>query len=142
MVALEFSDAATALWLSSELRQRGWDTYVDVQRLKPGESWSEQLLAELNRREVFIPILSPRTFAETRPSQDFLILEFDHALKSGRRVMPIAIDGFKWSPLPETVKRPDEVLVLEKLSRIQGLPCDPTNADTLPDRILEGLRSK
>lgn len=138
-------DAATALWLSSELKQRGWDIYVDVQRLRPGESWSEQLLTELKRREVFIPILSPRTFAETEPArsaQDFLILEFDHALNSGRRVMPITVDGFKWSPLPATVKLPDEVAVLEKLSRIQGLPCDSTNADTLPDRILEGLRSK
>jgi hypothetical protein len=74
------------------------------------------LLLEIRDPANFIVILSPGCFDIVRPD-DWLIRKIQHALATGRRIVPIFKEGFK---LPPTASLPP---ALKDFPRINGLKC-------------------
>jgi len=54
-------DRPYAVKLSRKLRREGFDPWLDVERLKPGTTWQERLLTEVETCEAYILIVSPRS---------------------------------------------------------------------------------
>jgi CHASE2 domain-containing sensor protein len=132
-------DAATALWLASELRAASYDVYLDVERLRPGDYWSEKLLEEVRGSEMLIPIISNRTFHAEVSSGDFLLREIGVALEQGKKIVPVLVDGFQWSRFFDSHPAGDIREELRSLARIQGTHCNSGTAKTTIPELLEAL---
>jgi len=54
-------DREYAVNLSRKLKREGFDPWLDVERLKPGTSWQERLLTDVESCDAYILIMSPRS---------------------------------------------------------------------------------
>lgn len=53
--------SAFALLLRDRLHAKGFDVFIDMQKLNPGEIWRERLEVEVKKSDVFICLISPNT---------------------------------------------------------------------------------
>src|ERR1035437_25036 len=75
--------------LQQSLKEQGFDTWLDVQRLKGGVVWSAEIEREVKTRQVVIALMSPGSYtSETCRAEQLL------ALDKGNRVIPVlAVKG-------------------------------------------------
>ena len=99
-------DEITARMLKHELGSRGFDVFLDVDNLGPSPSFDRRLLGEIERRGNFVLLLSPGSLDRCREEGDWIRLELEHALATGRRIIPVTRGGFQLRPdgrLPESI---------------------------------------
>ncbi len=87
-------DEVTARMLKQELAGRGFDVFLDVDDLGPSPSFDQRLLAEITGRYHFILLLSPGSLERCHEPEDWVRRELEHALATGRRVVPVTRAGF------------------------------------------------
>ncbi len=81
--------AELAQRLQQSLKEQGFDTWLDTQRLTGGVVWSAEIEREIDARQVTLALLSPGSYAsETCRAEQLL------ALDKGKRVIPVlAVKG-------------------------------------------------
>lgn len=99
--------AETARLLRLALAQRGYRVFLDVEDLSSGQ-FDERLLDSIEEASHFIVILSPHALERAGDTQDWLRRELEHAVTSGRNVIPMIMRGFEFPPsaeLPDGLRR-------------------------------------
>ena len=98
--------AETARLLRIALSERGYRVFLDVDDLASGH-FDDRLLTHIESTPNFILILSPRALDGVSDDGDWLRREIDHALSTGRNIIPLLMPGFDFSNtggLPDSVQ--------------------------------------
>ncbi|MFN7920160.1 MAG: toll/interleukin-1 receptor domain-containing protein [Bryobacteraceae bacterium] len=123
--------AAEARLLRERLMQDGWRVFLDVADLKKGY-FDEALLEYIASAPNFLVVLSPRSLDRCVSEQDWLRREIEHAIATGRNIIPVMLPGFAWpAELPEQ---------MQSLPRHQGLDYSHVYFDAMIQRIDESMR--
>jgi len=87
------------------LRDRGFDVFMDVEDLKSGQ-FNEGLLREIESATDVLVILSPGSLDRSFQDGDWLRWELAHSIACKKNVVPVLMRGFVWpsQPLPEDLK--------------------------------------
>ncbi len=101
---------------------RGLNVFVDVNEVRPGP-FDEALLGKIEAAPNFILVLSEDSLERCQNEGDWLRREIVHALKHGRHIIPVLIDGFE---MPKAELLPADI---RELTRWQAVRFD----DTFPD---------
>jgi hypothetical protein len=117
--------------LRAELRQRGYETFLDVDDLRPGH-FDEALLGQIEASPNFVLILSPHSLERCSNDKDWLRREVVHAIETERNIVPIIMPGFEF---PDEL--PDD---LASLPLHHGVPYSHDFFDAMMDKLAEYLR--
>ncbi len=101
---------------------RGLNVFVDVNEVRPGP-FDEALLTKIEAAPNFILVLSEDSLERCQNEGDWLRREIVHALKHGRHIIPVLLDGFE---MPKAESLPADI---RELTRWQAVRFD----DTFPD---------
>lgn len=102
--------AETARLLRMALSQHGYRAFLDVDDLSSGH-FDERLLHYIAETPHFIVILSPGSLANARDPRDWLRLEVEQAMRTGRNLVPLLMPGFDF---PARAGLPAELQQLER----------------------------
>ncbi len=102
--------AETARLLRLALSQRGYRVFLDVDDLSSGH-FDDRLLSHIESTPNFILILSPSALEGASDPRDWLRREIDHAITTGRNIIPLMMPGFDFS---KTEDLPDSVRALTR----------------------------
>jgi hypothetical protein len=102
--------AETARLLRTELEDRGYRVFIDVENLQQGH-YDEALLRNIEASRSFIVVLNPGALDRCVNEGDWLRVEIAHALKMRRKVVPVLMPGFKF---PEPASMPEEMRELPR----------------------------
>lgn len=75
------------------LQKRGFDAFMDVESINAGD-FGQVLLNQIAARMHFVLILTPGTLERCRHPDDWLRREIEHALDSGRNIVPVMANDF------------------------------------------------
>jgi hypothetical protein len=104
-----------AKYIFDYLQAAGFDVFMDVQSLGAGE-FEQTILAEVAARDYFLLVLTAGSLEGMIREKDWLRIELMQAVESGRNVVPVLAEGFKFQD--HRVRE-----VLEKLPPpLQALP--------------------
>ena len=95
------------------LEDRGFRTFLDVASLAAGQSWPDRIREELDRTHYLLLVCTPGVFDRCVLEADWVRREVAYALRSGRRIVPVVVDGFR---LPGESELPRE---MQKLLEFQ-----------------------
>jgi hypothetical protein len=87
------ADVARVLQLF--LEQNGFAVFLDVDSLDAGH-FNSQLLIQIERSEHFLLVCSPCCLDRCADERDFVRQEIAHALRCGRKFVPVTLEGFRW----------------------------------------------
>jgi hypothetical protein len=87
------------------LDAQGFDVFLDVDSLGGGH-FDEQILREIEAREVFILICSSGCFERCIDPSDWVRRELECALLLGKHLVPVTLRGFEW---PGPLQLPDSI---------------------------------
>jgi tetratricopeptide (TPR) repeat protein len=115
-----------------DLREHGYDTFLDVETIDSGD-WETFILNQIAARTHFLLILTPGTLDRCLDPQDMVRREIEHAIRLGRNVIPMLVDEFKFATAQPYL-----------VGRLSALP--QFNAMRLPDdyfdEAMHRLRSR
>ena len=80
-------DKAIADYIGAELRNRGADVFIDYQKLIAGENFIGRLGREIETRDFFVLLLSPRSVASK-----WVQAEAAWALRCERPIIPVVLE--------------------------------------------------
>jgi formylglycine-generating enzyme required for sulfatase activity len=86
--------------LRTYLEERGYRVFLDVEELKAGH-FDMALLRNIEAAQTFIVILSPGCLDRCKNDGDWLRIEIAQALKLGKKIIPLMMEGFKFPPKTE-----------------------------------------
>lgn len=78
------------------LSSRGYDVFMDVERL-PSGSFADVILGEIAARAHFVVILTPTALNRCHEPGDWLRREIEHAIETRRNIVPLMFDGFTYT---------------------------------------------
>jgi hypothetical protein len=111
-------DESWALAVFGDLTHNGYDVFVDYDGIASG-NFETAILENIKARAHFLVLLTPTALERSAEPSDWMRLEIEAALDSGRNIVPLMLDGFNFSA-PSI--RSQLVGKLEGLSQINGLP--------------------
>src|SRR5262245_56934339 len=76
-----------------DLRQHGYDVFMDVESIDSGQ-FETIILNQIAARGHFLVILTPGTLDRCHEPDDWLRREIEHAIALGRNVIPILVNEF------------------------------------------------
>ncbi|MAU13712.1 MAG: hypothetical protein CL607_28100 [Anaerolineaceae bacterium] len=132
-----------SLLLFKELRRQGFDVFRDYSSVGPGK-FEEIILNQITTRDHFILLLTPGTLDRCNYDEqaehpkvpnpdDWLRREIEHAIFTGRNIIPLVVDDFSWDNI-----RPKLTAGLKPLADFNG-PTLHTTHDMLFDTSIEIL---
>jgi hypothetical protein len=83
-ISYAHADSALVDRLEADLRQQGFDPWVDRQRLKGGQRWRRELQDAVKHAQVLLIVLSPEAVASKNVQ-----IEYDYVLELGNVVIPL-----------------------------------------------------
>ena len=90
--------------LYDELSKNGYSVFYDVESLRSGK-FNEQLYKRIEECEYFIILLTPNCLDRCKNQNDWVRLEYEHAEKCGKNIIPILTRGFEFPEnLPESMQ--------------------------------------
>ena len=100
-----------------DLRQHGYDVFMDVESIDSGQ-FEPIILAQIAARAYFLVLLTPGTLAGCQEPDDWLRREIEYAMELGRNIVPILVNDFRFddNALASLTGR------LRDLPRYNGLP--------------------
>jgi tetratricopeptide (TPR) repeat protein len=99
-----------------DLRQQGYDVFLDVKTIDSG-AFDTIILNQIAARMHFVLVLSPGVLARCRQPDDWLRREIEEAIRLKRNIVLIIEDGFRFED--ESQNLPD---TLADLPRYNGIP--------------------
>jgi len=113
--------------------QYGLNLFVDVNELRSG-AFDEKLLAIIENSPCFLLILSKGSLDRCQNEGDWLRREIAHALKHGKRIVPVLGKGFE---MPRAESLPEDI---RKLTSMSGVPYDHQFRDAAIAKIAGFIR--
>ena len=89
------TSAYAARSIFMDLRQHGYDVFMDIESINSGE-FERIILDQIASRAHFILILAPGSLDRTVDPSDWLRREIEYAIKLQRNIVPIIINGFSF----------------------------------------------
>lgn len=86
--------AEAARLIRTELKRRGFRTFLDVDDMNTPRYFDDRLAQEIATARNFILVLSPGSLDRCDDDNDWLRREIRSALRSGRNIVPVLMDGF------------------------------------------------
>lgn len=94
---------STAKILRDKLSELGYQVFFDVESLRSGD-FNTRLYSVIEECQDFLLILSPGALDRCRNEDDWVRLEIEHALETGKNVIPVMLRGFSFPQvLPESI---------------------------------------
>ena len=94
---------STAKILRDKLSELGYQVFFDVESLRSGD-FNTRLYAVIEECQDFLLVLSPGALDRCRNEDDWVRLEIEHALETGKNVIPVMLRGFSFPQvLPESI---------------------------------------
>jgi class 3 adenylate cyclase len=125
--------AEMARLISSELKNRGIGTFLDVDDLGAAH-FDAQLYQQIETMKNFVLLLSPRSLERCKEEGDWLCKEIAHALKTKRRIVPVMTEKFV---MPSAKELPDAIA---ELPRHQAVEYSHQYADRALAKVVEFLQ--
>lgn len=90
----------TANLVATRLKSVGYSVFFDMETLRSGK-FNEQLYYVIENCTDFILVAPPRALDRCVNDDDWVRLEVMHAMKHGKNIVPIMLNGFTWpKPMP------------------------------------------
>ena len=141
-------DKAVADYIGAELRNRGADVFIDYQKLVGGENFIRRLGREIETRDFFVLLLSPRSVASK-----WVQAEAAWALRCNKPIVPVLlepasmtdfffltnveqVDFTRWSVDGQV----DEAV--HKLAAALGLSTEPIRAEPVPEPLVRATTTE
>ena len=70
------------------LKSRGYDAFLDVDHLGPGD-WEKQILAQVPRCSHFLLVLTPKSLDRCAAASDWVRREYELAVQVQRNIVPV-----------------------------------------------------
>lgn len=126
--------AELARLVHDNLRERGFDVFMDVENLKSGQ-FNRALLLEIESASDVVVILTPNSLDRCVDEGDWLRWEISHAIASRKNVIPLVARGFTWP----TQGLPKE---LEELPYFQGVEPSHSLFNASMDKLVDLLKAR
>ena len=129
--------------IRDKLKEMGYDVFFDVDSLKSG-NFNERLFSIIDDCKDFLIVLSPGALDRcvnpdgTPNDNDWVKKELAHALKAGKNVVPIMLNGFEM-PKPgseEANLLPEDI---RDICVMNGMTSDPTDFDQKMKHLTDNL---
>ncbi len=78
-----------------DLKQHGYDVFMDVQSIDSGQ-FDQVILRQIEARAHFLILCTPGTFDRINDPGDWLRREIEHAMQHQRNIVPIMASDFKF----------------------------------------------
>ncbi|HTW91429.1 MAG TPA: TIR domain-containing protein [bacterium] len=118
--------------IRERLRGLGYRVFLDVDDLG-SHYFDERLLAAIERAPNFIVVLVPGSLNRCSDAEDWLRREIVHAIKTGRNIVPVLKDGFRF---PRADGLPAD---MRDLLRHNGVVYDPVYFDAVLNKLIDFL---
>ena len=115
------------------LTHRGYNVFLDIESLNNGK-FNEKLLSVIDECKDLVVILPPNALDRCHNEGDWLFLELQHAIKLGKNIIPVMMNGFYF---PENI--PEEIAEIQYYNGIQD---NKDYFDAVIDKITTLLLSK
>ena len=79
-----------------DLRAAGYDVFFDIEKLDSG-NFPKIILRQIEARPHFVVILAPGSLDRCANPNDWLRREIEHAIDTGRNIIPLMFNGFEFS---------------------------------------------
>jgi tetratricopeptide (TPR) repeat protein len=80
-------DSEIVTSISNELREAGYDVWMDIQGIQGGDLWVEKITQAIIDCDVFLLFLSPRSI-----KSDHVRRELDLAFEEGKKILPLRLE--------------------------------------------------
>ncbi len=107
-------EAADSIY--QRLKSAGYSVFLDVEQLNSGK-FNTKLLAVIEQCKDFIIVLPPMALDRCVNDDDWVRQEVEHAIKSGKNIVPIMLRGFQW---PEADELPESMRELPNFNGISA----------------------
>jgi hypothetical protein len=125
--------AETARLIRYELLTRGWDVFLDVENMGSG-AFDETLLAEIERAENFLLIISPGSLERCDDERDWVRQEIVRAIEAGRNIVPLLKENL---PRPSGADLPDAI---EKIASYNAVEYSHVYYDATIEKLVSFLQ--
>jgi tetratricopeptide (TPR) repeat protein len=105
-----------ALLMFKELTTRGYDVFWDVETIGAGK-FEDIILKNIAARAHFVVLLTDNTLERCIKRGDWLKREIEYAMKLGRKIIPVMVDGFEFKNSKSYLKGK-----LRQLPAYNGMP--------------------
>ncbi len=99
-ISYSHNDVEFAKKLTGELQKSNLDFWVDWEGIPPTADWMQQIEKGIEEADMFIFMLSPDSI-----ESEVCMSELAHAVKNGKRLIPIMVRKIKESGMPEKLAR-------------------------------------
>lgn len=124
---------ARLIW--EELGERGVDAFLDLESMRAAGRFDERLLNQIASRPYFVAVLTEGTLERCTDTEDWMRREIEHAVDTGRIIVPCFIAPFSPSGFPDDL--PPHID--EALSRSQGLTVYSQYLSAAVDKLADDL---
>lgn len=107
---------AVAKMLRDQLKLKKISAFVDLDELRNG-TFDDKILTAIKNSPSFLLILFPGDLDRCAEDDDWLTKEITAAVDSGRNIIPILCDGFKW-PKHWNDDIPEKIRVISKFNSV------------------------
>jgi len=83
----------TARWLHDQLKERGYDVFLDLEGLRAG-AFNTALYQKIKNSDVFLMVLTKNSLKRCSDKNDWVRQELSYALRCGLNVIPVMKDDF------------------------------------------------
>ena len=125
-------DSTWALAIYQYLNNRGYDVFIDFKSIPSGE-FKPVIIENVKARAHFLVLLTPSALKDCSNSEDWLRREIETALTSERNIVPVLLDGFKFT---EDTKLPRKLARL-KDKQVLHVPKDPAYFSTAMEMLVD-----
>jgi S1-C subfamily serine protease len=122
------TDGAWALSIYGWLTHRGYDVFIDYDNIASG-AFASVIVENILARAHFLVILSPTALDRCEAPGDWLRREIETAMRHGRNVVPLLVDGFSFRA-PNVARKLTGLL--SHLAEYNGLE---VSLSTFPDKM-------
>jgi tetratricopeptide (TPR) repeat protein len=112
-----------------DLRQHGYDIFMDVENIDSGE-FDTILLNQIEARAHFLIILTPGTVERFTEPNDWMRREIEHALTLRRNIVPLLVNGFNFKSVEPYLSGN-----LLRLTRLNALEVPHSYFDAAMERL-------
>jgi TIR domain len=84
-----------ALAVFGDLTRHGYDVFIDYDGIASG-SFETAILENIKARAHFLVLLTPAALERSRDPKDWMRIEIEAALDSGRNIVPLMLEGFNF----------------------------------------------
>ncbi len=120
------------------LTNAGYSAFLDLEQLKAGK-FNTKLLEVIDGCQDFILVLPPNALDRCANEDDWVRQEVEHAIKSGKNIVPVMLRGFVW---PDVGSLPPSLRELPDYNGISAVDHNvfPENMERLKNHFLVSKR--